>query len=150
MKTLLFLIALLSWANSAHATKILYSERRDADSFKRISEHLTGKENPGRYAITRTDPSERNGYYVAIKLDASDSPQQIASIRIQLVRPRSLEVETQSMPIDPIDKSRVLIGLTDGNWGQTDEIPTAWKIEFFDAQGATVTQSQSFLWKTSP
>lgn len=150
MKLILSLLAFTLTGASSQAAEIIFSDRRDEDSFKRISEHLNGKENPGRYAIARTDPSQRNGYYVALKLDANDQPRSAASIRIHFVRPGSQDVETQTIAIEPIKKKRALVGLTDGIWGTSDTIPTAWKIEILDNDGTPLSSSQSFLWSSEP
>jgi len=147
MKSILLLIAALYGVSLAQSAEILYSKHRDEDSFKRISEHLTGKENPGRYAILRTDPAQRDGYYVALKLENSDPMDRIASLRIQYVRPGSIEIESQTISIDSIRKKRILVGLTDSDWSQPSIVPTAWKIEFFDAQSKSLFHSQSFLWE---
>ena len=94
----------------------------------------------------RTDPSQRDGYYIAIKLEASDQPEKADKLRLYFVRPGSQEVETKTLTIGPIKKYRALIGMTDDVWGSTSSIPTAWKIEFLDSTGAVISTSQSFLW----
>ena len=146
MKTYFFLILSLVALSKVHSAYILFSDRRDADSFKRISEHFNGKENPGRYVIVRTDPSQRDGYYIALKLEASDQPEKADKLRLYFVRPGSQEVETKTLTIGPIKKDRALIGMTDDVWGSTSSIPTAWKIEFLDSAGAVISTSKSFLW----
>ena len=126
----------------------MFSDRRDADSFKRISEHFNGKEDPGRYFIVRTDPSQRDGYYIALKLEALDQPEKADKLQLYFVRPGSQEVETKTLTIGPIKKDRALIGMTDDVWGSTSSIPTAWKIEFLDSTGTVISTSQSFLWSS--
>jgi hypothetical protein len=148
MKTLLSLIAFSVAACFSQAADILYTKHQDQDSFKRISEHLTGKENPGRYTIIRSEPNQRNGYYVALKLGDTDQAEKAVSIRIQFVKPGSMKIVTRSLPSGSINKKRVLIGLTDGDWAQSSRIPTAWKIDFIDTQGHTLFSSQSFLWSS--
>ena len=148
MKLILSLLVFAVIGASSRAAEIIFSNRRDEDSFKRISEHLTGKENPGRYAIARTDPSQRNGYYVALKLDKKDQARNAASILIHFVRPGSQIIETKTIDIEPIEKKRALVGLTDGVWGSSDTTPTAWKIEILDTNGTTLSSSQSFLWSS--
>ncbi len=150
MKLVFILILSLSWASIASAAEILFSERRDDRSFKRISEYLGGKENPGRYVIARTDPSQRDGYYVALKLDAAELAKNVASIRIHSVQPGSQDIDTTDLPIEAITKNRVLVGFTDGEWATTEKIPTAWRIEFLDTTGAALFHSQSFLWEATP
>ena len=150
MKTILFLIASLFAASSPQAAEILYSKHQDEDSFKRISEHLTGKENPGRYSIVRSDPNQRNGFYVALKLEETDQADQVVSLNIQFVNPGSIEIQSRIISTESIKKKRVLVGLTDSDWAKSDSVPTAWKIEFLDTQGKTLFSSQSFLWEATP
>ena len=149
MKTILFLIASLIVASLSQAAEILYSKHQDEDSFKRISEHITGKENPGRYSIVRSDPDQRDGYYVALKLEDADQADQVASLHIQFVNPGSMEIQSRALSTESIKKKRVLVGLTDTDWAKTDRVPTAWKIEFLDTQGKTLFSSQSFLWSSN-
>jgi len=146
MKQVLTAILLISVANLCSGAEIIFSDRRDADSFKRISEYLSGEEDPGRYVIARTDPSQRDGYYIALKLETSDQPNKADKVRLYFVRPGSQDIETKTLTIGPINKNRALIGMTDDIWGTTRAIPTAWKIEFLDSAGAIISSSQSFLW----
>tara|TARA_B100000900_G_scaffold317167_1_gene276161 strand:- start:514 stop:969 length:456 start_codon:yes stop_codon:yes gene_type:complete len=148
MKTILSFLVFAITGPSSQTAEIIFSDRRDEDSFKRISEHLTGKENPGRYAIARTDPSQRNGYYVALKLENKDQARNAASIRIHFVGPGSQDIETKTIAIQPIKKKRALVGLTDGIWSSSDTNPTAWKIEILDINGTILSSSQSFLWSS--
>ena len=148
MKTILTLIFLAIANSSAHSAEILYSDYRDADSFKRISEHLSGKENKGRYQVFRTDPNNRNGYYVALKLDKQDSGDRVSSIRIQYVQAGTLEAVTRDLAAESIRKERILVGLTHDAWSETNKLPTAWKLDFLDESGTILFSSQSFLWET--
>ena len=147
MRSILLFTAFLFCGSLAQAVEILYSKHRDDDSFKRISEHFTGKENAGRYALFRTDATQRDGYYVALKREDSDPMDRVASLRIQYVRPGSMEIESQTLSTGSIQKKRILVGLTDSHWSQSSTIPTAWKIDFIDAQGKSLFHSQSFLWE---
>ncbi len=150
MKTLILLSLFVCSSIAALSAEILYSDHRDTASFKRISEHLTGKENAGRYHIFRTDPDARDGYYVALKLADQDSGDRIRSIKFHFVSPGSLEVETQTLDAAPVRKQRLLVGLTHGTWSQSQRLPTAWKLDFLDGDGETLFSSQSFLWSTDP
>ena len=144
----LSLSALFLLGSLCSAADIVYSQFRDADSFKRISEHLSGKENPGRYAIARTHPENRSGHYIALKIDSSDQPNLWKTIRIQVVRPGGQDATRYDLPISVKGKSRALIGLTDSYWRDGERAPLAWKTEMLDSQGNTVSSAQSFLWST--
>jgi len=143
--TSLFAFLTISLATT-QAAEIVYSQFRDTDSFKRISEHITGDENPGRYAITRTHPENRDGHYIAIKIEKSDQARQWSTIRIQVVKPGTQEAISYDLPISVKGKSRALIGLTDTYWGNGQQAPLAWKADMLDAQGNTLASAQSFLW----
>ena len=73
----LALICLLSVAcsttkeSSETAVKIVEVHPRyiEAETFKRISEYMTGKENPGKRVIIRTNPRQCDGYYFALVID---------------------------------------------------------------------------------
>jgi len=150
MKISLALFASILLGLSVSAAEIIFTERRDDDSFKRISEYLTGEENPGRYVIARTDPSQRNGYYVALKLSGADQPRKAESVRIQFVRPGTQDIEEKMIEVGPIKKQRLLVGLTDGTWGASDMVPLTWRIEILDTNESILSSSQSFLWSSEP
>ena len=142
----LSLSTLILSGSLCNAADIVYSQFRDADSFKRISEHMSGEENPGRYAIARTHPENRSGHYIALKIESSDQPNHWKTIRIQIVRPGGQDVISYDLPISVQGKSRALIGLTDSYWSDGERAPLAWKAEMLDAQGNIVSSAQSFLW----
>ncbi|HCR29754.1 MAG TPA: hypothetical protein DIV79_07050, partial [Opitutae bacterium] len=96
--------------------------------------------------IARTDPSQRDGYYIALKLDESDQPAKADKVLLHFMRPGSQDVETKTLTVGPINKDRALIGMTDDVWSSTSSIPTAWKIEFLDSAGTVISTSQSYLW----
>jgi len=146
MKHFLLIFAACAALNLVYASEIVYSQFRDENSFKRISEHLTGDENPGRYAIARTHPENRDGHYIALKINASDQAKQWATIRLQVVRPGNQEIIAYDLPISARNKSRALIGLTDSYWNDGQRAPLAWKAEMLDSQGNALSSAQSFLW----
>ncbi len=128
------------------AIEVVYSKYRTADSFKRISEHLSGKENPGRYTIARSVDSRRDGHYVSLRIENSDTPESYHSIKAYYVKPGTTKVETRSMPLEGKVRRNLLIGLTDEFWADQDNMPVAWKIEILDSTGKVVGQAESFLW----
>jgi hypothetical protein len=46
----------------------VWPEYRTAESFDRISEYFTGRENPGNQIILRTRPESRAGFYFFTRL----------------------------------------------------------------------------------
>ena len=142
----LFLIALCLMAPGIQAIEVIYSKHRTADSFKRISEHLSGKENPGRYRIARSDTSRRDGHYVSMRIENTDTPELYQAVKIYYVRPGTTKVETATMQLEGKARKHLLVGLTDEFWETGDNIPVAWKIEFLDTSGQVIGQAESFLW----
>ncbi len=143
---LITLFAATLIAPCASALEIVFSEHRDTHSFQRISEYLTGHENPGRYVIARTDPDLRDGFYIAIKVEKTDPADSYSSARIQFVKTASQEIHTADLELSGPIKKRLLIGLTGEEWAPKDVRPQAWKIELLDNSGQVVDSVQSFLW----
>lgn len=147
MKTILLALAIALLATAARADlKILSAQYREADSFKRISEHLTGQESQGRYAIYRTDAQRRSGFYISLKADRETTLATLATLSIQYVRPGSQDIEEATIPAPAPSKKRLLIGLTDLAWADHEIAPAAWKITLKNAAGAPIDTAQSFLW----
>lgn len=125
---------------------IISAEHRDADSFKRVSEYLTGKPSDGRYAVFRSEASDRNGFYVSLLASDKNSLKGVTNVQLQYVPPGTQEVTTVNLPADNIDKKRLLVGLTGSPWSDPKTIPVAWKISLLDSSGNTIETAQSFLW----
>lgn len=137
--------AALAALPAASALELVRAESRGADSFKRISEYLTGKENPGRYTILRSQPDIRDGFYLAFRLQRDDPRSRFHTARLHFVRPGSQTEESIDLDVGGVSKSRLLIGLTGQPWSD-GVAPLAWRIEILDSNGAIVASDQSFLW----
>lgn len=147
MKRFLSLIALLALAASAQAElTIISTEHRDADSFKRVSEYLTGKPSDGRYNTFRSDESSRDGFYVSLLASDKSTLSSVSKIRLQFVRTGTQEISIFETPASSLAKKRILVGLTGSEWLDKDSRPVAWKIDLLDASGASLESTQSFLW----
>lgn len=146
MRSLLVLTFSLLIAGQAMAMDVISSEHRDAHSFIRISEYLTGKENPGRYTIVRTVADRRDGFYIALKVQDKQTALKYDAVRISHVKPGAMEIHTQTITILSKLKKRLLIGFTDEEWNTAKRIPLAWKVELIDRAGNPVETSKSFLW----
>ena len=148
MKRLFALIAAITLGHSAFAElEIISTGHRTADSFKRLSEYFTGDENPGRYSIFRTDPEQRDGFYISLVADDKSQLSEVSTVRLHYIRAGTQEATTVDIPVDQaIDKRRVLVGLTGSEWTDENNLPVAWKVELLDDAGAIVDASQSFLW----
>ena len=120
-----------------------------ADEFRRISEYLTNKENPGKRVILRSQTKERSGYYFVLILDEKvrrlPNGTQIIG---EFYTPSSLEKQTHTFVLPAIRPrtNEIFIGLTGEDWSQKDEVPSAWKFTIKDANGALLAEKKSYLW----
>lgn len=148
MKTIFTLFTLvLATAFTARAElSIVSAEHRSEDSFKRLSEYLTGEPSEGRYSVFRSAPERREGFYVSLFEEDRSMLNQVATVRIHFVRAGTQEVETREMPAGSIKKKRLLVGLTEEEWSDEEARPVAWKIELLDERGQTLDEVRSFLW----
>ncbi len=147
MKHIFALLALLTLAASAHAElTIVSTKHRDAGSFKRVAEFLTGKHSDGRYAVYRSDASSRDGFYISLLASDRSTLAQVAKVRVQFVRSGTQETDSFEAPVDSLKKKRILVGLTGSEWQESGNHPVAWKIDLLDAAGTSLDSAQSFLW----
>lgn len=147
MKRIFSILVTLAFAAIAHAELTVISfEYRDADSFKRISEYLTGKHSDGRYAVYRSDETIRDGFYVSLLADKRATLSSVATVNVQFVRSGTQATSTFQLPAGSLRKKRILVGFTGGEWTDPQNHPVAWKIDLLDANGTSLDSAQSFLW----
>lgn len=147
MKNVLSFFLLLAIAASARAElTIISTEHRDADSFKRVSEYLTGKNSDGRYTVYRSDESTRDGFYISLLADKRSSISSVETVKVKFVRAGTQEVDTFEIPAGTVKKKRILVGFTGSEWANKKALPVAWKVEFLSGSGSIIESSQSFLW----
>ncbi len=138
---------LVALAASAHAElTVISTEHRDADSFKRVSEYLTGKHSDGRYAVYRSETSSRVGFYISLLASKKSILKQVAKVRVQFVRKGTQEIDSFELPAESLKKKRILVGFTGDEWQDSSDHPVAWKIDLLDAAGTSLDSAQSFLW----
>ncbi len=125
---------------------IISTEHRDADSFKRVSEYLTGKHSDGRYAVYRSDTSSRDGFYVSLLVSDKATLAEVSKVRVQFVRKGSQEIASFEAPAGTLTKKRILVGFTGSEWESTNSHPVAWKIDLLNTSGSSLESAQSFLW----
>jgi hypothetical protein len=120
---------------------------RTADSFDRISEYFTSRENPGGQIILRTHPEKREGYYFFIRMK---TPAGIdgARVVIDVITPASADPKTYTLPAPPLRKGTVLLnpGLTGDDWPDSAAHPTAWRLRLLADDGTELFTQQSYLW----
>ncbi len=124
------------------------------ESFQRISEFFTGRENPGRSVIVRTDPSQRSGYYLSLRLRQNPYRRQTVedAVLLEVIPPGSVEAVSHRLSLGPVHRRNpeFLIGLTGGVWSEPGTRPRAWKVTFFDQDGEVIASRKSFLWGNPP
>lgn len=121
----------------------------EEENFKRISEYLTGRENPGKRVIIRTRKRQRDGFYFILILNKNvrDLPPD-AYIEGEFYTYKSLDKETHRFNFpSELPKSReVFIGLTGEDWPQREAVPAAWQFTIKNSRGEILGQKKSYLW----
>jgi len=120
---------------------------RDSESFERIAEYFTGKEDTGREVVLRTHPDQRAGFYFLVRVANSGAEISGAKFVLQVILPSIPEPKTLTFPAEIKARSNVFqLGLTGSDWPDKDIHPVAWKLELRSADDTVVTSEQSFLW----
>jgi len=121
---------------------------RDAESFERISEYFTGKENTGREIVLRTHPDQRAGFYYLVRVANKEGVLPEAKFVLQVISPTQREAATTTFTVDVPSGSKVFqLGLTGSDWSDKSAHPVAWKIELKSADDKVLASAQSFLWE---
>ena len=124
-------------------------EFREEASFHRISEFFTGRENPGRRTILRTDSEVREGFYLKVRLRHTDRPAfSEGTARLEVAMPDEQQTREYAYSLEEVTRRRplIMLGITGTDWPDEMERPLAWKVSFFDADGKLLDSEQSFLW----
>ncbi|WP_277507993.1 MULTISPECIES: hypothetical protein [unclassified Ereboglobus] len=138
-----------SGGSKSGAVKVVrvWPEYRAAESFDRISEYFSGRENTGGQIVLRTRPESREGYYFFTRVKI---PGDISGARIVLdvIMPTSPDPKTYSLPAPPLRKGALILnpGLTGADWPDAKARPTAWRLRLLAADGAEIFSRQSYLW----
>ena len=143
------LFALLAATASASDLKIVrvFTNWREASSFKRISEYFDGKENTGGELMLRTHPEERSGCYFLLRVANRGSAVTI-KLQLQLIAPTSAKPVFYSFPVDLKSGDTVInVGLTGPDWPDKKANPVAWKIDLLGADGKSLASNVSYLWE---
>lgn len=121
----------------------------EAETFKRISEYMTGRENPGKRVIIRTNPRQRDGYYFVLIIDRNvrKLPPD-AYIQGEFYTSKSLDLQTHRFEFPSIlpNTREIFIGLTGDDWPQEGAVPAAWRFTIKNSQEQILAQEQSYLW----
>ena len=124
----------------------------EEEQFKRISEYMTGTENPGDRVIFRTAPQTRDGYYFTLILDEDVHKLPKGTVIIgEFYTPVSIEKQTYEFTFTkkrPKTKE-IFIGLTGEDWSEdidSELAPAAWRFTIQDANGNVLGTKESYLW----
>ncbi|MEO6875994.1 MAG: hypothetical protein ABI222_14340 [Opitutaceae bacterium] len=153
MRSALVFLLLAASATLTHAADVVsfvrvWPEWRDAQSFERISEYFTGKENPGSQVILRTQPETRSGFYFLARVKNTGPAATAAKIVVSLIKPDSPKTKAYTFPITlPAGETVYSIGLTGTDWAGPKIHPVAWKIEVIATDGTLLGVAKSFLWE---
>jgi hypothetical protein len=123
---------------------------RDEESFRRLSEYFSGRENTGRQIVLRTHAGERSGLYFLARLR---SPAAVAGAQFELevVDPGHPEARVHRFAADvPAGQPVFLLGLTGDDWPRRGTDPVAWRLTLRAADGRLLAREESFLWAEDP
>ncbi|MBS0632439.1 MAG: hypothetical protein JSS11_11020 [Verrucomicrobia bacterium] len=121
---------------------------RDTDSFRRISEYFTGKENTGGEIVLRTHPDSRDGFYFLARLKNPDAALAGAKFVLHLITPEKPETKLFTFPVTvPAGQTVFQLGLTGADWAGPKVHPVAWQLELQSADGKVLASHHSFLWE---
>lgn len=151
MRLLLLFLAFPLLASAAVASDLAivrtWPGYRTEESFMRVSEYFTGRENTGGQTYLRSKPEQRAGYYFLVRVKNSGERHEAARLELQVITPHSPAPATYSYTVEvPRGRHVYQIGLTGSDWPNVEEAPVAWHIAVFDSQGNPLVTDQSYLW----
>ena len=152
MRLVLTLVLLASLAGLCRAADVtfvrIWPKWRDAQSFERISEYFSGKENPGAQVILRSQPTSRPGFYFLTRVKNSGTALAAAKIVLFVIKPDSPQPKAYNFTAAlPAGDTVFNLGLTGNDWAGEKINPVAWKIEILTSEGQLLAVQKSFLWE---
>jgi hypothetical protein len=134
----------------AHAAEVEFTRVwpawRNAESFDRISEYFSGRENTSGHTLLRTHAEARAGYYFLVRLKNGATAPAGAKFVLNLITPDAPEAKTFTFPVGAATGGVFDLGLTGADWAEKKIHPVAWKLELLGADGHALAGAQSFLW----
>lgn len=125
----------------------IWPQWREADSFLRISEYLTGEENTGRQTVLRSQPNNRAGFYFLVRTRTDDAFYGEAKLVLEVIPPDSARPKVYEFPTAITKRSQLFnVGLTGSDWAGEGTHPVAWRLRLLNAAGDELATQQSFLW----
>jgi hypothetical protein len=126
----------------------IWPNYRDTDSFKRISEYFTNREDPGKVVMLRTQPVDRDGYYWVIRVDNKETILDDAKFVLDVITPDSPHPKTFIFPTRlPKGQTVYDVGLTGTDWHGKREHPVAYRMRLEAGDGTSLVDYKSFLWE---
>ena len=126
----------------------MWPKWRDAQSFERISEYFTGKENTGSQVVLRSQPATRAGFYFLARVTNTGPALAAAEVVLTVIKPDSPMAKVYTFPVAlPAGDTVFNIGLTGTDWAGVKINPVAWKIEVVATDGQLLGVKKSFLWE---
>lgn len=149
---LALLLAFLFGPLAARAGEVdfvrVWTDWRTAESFDRISEYFTGRENTGAEVVRRSRPDARAGFYFLARVRNAGPAQPAAKLILSLIKPDSPQVRVYAFPAPLAAGETVFnLGLTGADWAGPQAHPVAWKLKAFATDGTLLAVHKSFLWE---
>jgi hypothetical protein len=124
---------------------------RTADSFTRISEFFSGRENTRGETVLRSQPATREGFYFLTRFKNSGPALTDVRVELQVITPSSAQPRSYSFAAALPSGTQVLnIGLTGSDWSDASAQPVAWHLKLVGPDGRELAREQSFLWSMDP
>ncbi len=138
----------LSAASSVELVRV-WPGPRTAESFERISEYFTGRENTGGQTVVRTQAGQRAGFYWLVRTRCSVA-QPGAVIELAVTYPGTEAPKIYALKVDlPAGRHVTLAGLTGADWPDLEQEPVTWQLRILAADGTELARDASHLWSES-
>ena len=113
----LFLFVTAAGARAAEIEFVrVWPSWREAESFDRISEYFTEKENTGGHTVLRTQPGARAGYYFLVRLKALATAPAGAKFVLNLITPTDPAAKAYTFSVSAAAGGVFELGLTGADW----------------------------------
>lgn len=126
----------------------VWPQWHQADEFKRISEYFTGRENPGKREVRRSQPINRTGYYFIVRVRHRHTSLMGARFVLRVIAPDSPDTRKFTFPADVRPGEHLFeLGLTGSDWLGEKVHPVAWRLDLLAPDGHALAWHQSFMWE---
>ncbi len=120
---------------------------KEGESFKRISEYFTGKENTDGMVVLRTHLEQRSGFYFFVRL-ANPGATVPVKINLEVITPTDTKPKNYIFSTELKNGQNVFnLGLTADDWPDQKAHPVAWKMDFIGTDNQVLASKGSYLWE---